>query len=87
MDSVDHVLAPDGIDGCGPEVRILEHSVANREHGAVMTILWDPTDVSLARPAVATLSFVTAARDYLLDKLNDEAAAERRSRAQTTRVV
>jgi hypothetical protein len=46
-----------------------------------MTILWDPTDVSLTRPAAATLSFVTAARDYLLDKLNDEAAAERRSKA------
>jgi len=69
------------IDGCGPEVRILEHSVANREHGAVMTILWDPTDMSMTRPAAATLPFVTAARDYLLDKLNDEAAAERRSKA------
>ena len=55
--------------------------MANREHGAVMTILWDPTDVDLTRPAAATLPFVTAARDYLLDKLNDEAAAERRSKA------
>lgn len=55
--------------------------MANRAHRAVMTILWDLTDVSLTRPAVVTLPFVTAARDYLLDKLNDEAAAKRRSKA------
>lgn len=37
--------------------------------------------VSLTRPAVATLPFVTAARDYLPDKLNDDATAKRRSKA------
>jgi Zn-dependent peptidase ImmA (M78 family) len=69
------------VAGCGPEARLLEHSVANREHGAVMTILWDPADTSIVRPAIATLPFVTAARDYLLDELNDEATAKRRNEA------
>jgi hypothetical protein len=48
------------IDSCGPETLLLEHSVANRQHGAVMTILWDPTDVAVTRPATATLPFVTS---------------------------
>lgn len=69
------------IEGCRSDAALLEHSVANREHGAVMTILSDPADVSMERPAIATLPFVTASRDYLLDKLNDKAAAERQSRA------
>lgn len=75
------VPAPAWIEGRRSDAALLEHSVVNREHGAVMTILSDPTDVSMERPAIATLPFVTASRDYLLDKLNDKAAAERRSRA------
>ena len=43
-------------------------------------MMFERTDMSLARPAAATLPFVTAARDYVLDRLNDEAAAERRSK-------
>jgi hypothetical protein len=66
--------------GC-PDVQLLEHSVANRERSAVMTMLWLPTDVGAERPAMATLPYVTATRDHLLDELNDEAAVERRSEA------
>ena len=69
------------VAGCGPEARILEHSVANAEGQVVMTILWDPTDTGIPRPAMATLPFVTACRDYLLDDLNDQAAATRRNKA------
>jgi hypothetical protein len=69
------------IDCACPEVQLLEHSVANQTHGAVMTMLWLPTDVSAERPAIATLPYVTAARDHLLDQLTDEAAAEQRSKA------
>jgi hypothetical protein len=43
--------------GC-PEVQILEYSVANRTHGAVMTMLWLPTDVGAERPAIATLPYL-----------------------------
>ncbi len=69
------------IDACGPEVRTLEHSVANDAHNAVMTILWDPTDTGTTRPEFATLPNVIAARDYLLEELGDRAAAGRRSKA------
>jgi hypothetical protein len=80
-DDPDLVPASAWIEGCGPDARLLEHSVANRAHGAVMTILWDPMDVCPTRPARATLPWVTSMRDHVLDHLNDEAAAERRSKA------
>ncbi|MEO7734899.1 MAG: ImmA/IrrE family metallo-endopeptidase [Kofleriaceae bacterium] len=69
------------VAGCGPEAQIAEHSVANRAGGVVMTILWDPVDLGGPRPALATLPAVTAMRDYLLDRLDCEAAAKSRNQA------
>ena len=80
-DGPELVPASAWVDAGCPDVQLLEHSVANRTHGVVMTMLWLPTDVSAARPEIATLPYVTAARDYVLDEINDDAAVERRSKA------
>lgn len=69
------------IAGCGPEARIMEDSIADAEGQVSMTMLWDPTDTGIPRPALATPPFVTACRDALLDTLNDQAAAMLRTQA------
>jgi hypothetical protein len=69
------------IAGYASDARILEHSVTNRAHGAVMTVLWDPSGASAARPAQVTLPLVTSLRDRLLDQLNQDIVAKRAQRS------
>ncbi|HEU4733432.1 MAG TPA: ImmA/IrrE family metallo-endopeptidase [Kofleriaceae bacterium] len=68
------------IDGCDRDAVLLEHSVVT-QGGRVLTLLSEPTDVAMTRPAAATLPVVSAAHDWLLDQLRDEAADEGRSAA------
>ena len=66
---------------CDPEARLQEHSVATMDGCMAVTILWDPNELGYSRPATATLPVVSTTRDYILDQLDDEFAAKRRSQA------
>lgn len=76
-DDPELVPAAAWIADCGPEPRLVEHSVANPEGQAVITLLSESTHRYIPRPAFASLPFVTAWRDRLLDALNDQAASQR----------
>jgi hypothetical protein len=59
------------LTGCGPELRLQEHSIACPELGAVITMLWDPAESDTPRPPEATLRAVAICLDYLLVELEE----------------
>jgi hypothetical protein len=65
------------IDDCScPDAQIMEQSVALGQD-TVMSVLWYPANAREERPAMVTLPYVTATRDYLLTALT----VQRRSKA------